>query len=543
MSENLPAAPVPTQLDKGSAWTPLRHPTFRMLWLVWLASNICMWANDVAAAWFMTTLTTSPTLIALVQTASSSPVFLLGIPSGALADIVDRRRYFMVTQFWIATNAAVLYAVAATGHLTAYVLLALVFTNGIGLAMRWPVYAAILPELVPRGELPAALGLNAVAVNTSRVAGPLIAGAIIAGAGTEYVFALNFVISIIAGVTLWRWKRETAPSVLPGERFIGAMRMGLQYVRESQRMRDALWRSTAFFLHAAALLALLPLVAKRLGPGEEGSHVFTLLLSSLGLGAISAATQLPKLRRAWSLDQIAERGSLMQALGTAAVAFAPNAWIAAPFMFIAGIAWIMVANSVTIAAQLALPDWVRARGMAIYQMSIMGGSALGAVIFGKLAELSTVPASLAFAAISMILFTALTRRHSLEGTEDHTPTHPWDEPVPSIPIELHEGPIMVTIEYIVDPARAEEFDSVMAASRGSRLRAGAVSWGLFEDLEKPGRFVEYFACDSWANYLRRFDRFTAYDEELRRRRHSLHIAEGAPTISRFVARHPTKPGK
>jgi MFS family permease len=467
-------------------------------------------------------------------------VFLLGIPSGALADIVDRRRYFMVTQFWIATNAAVLYAVAATGHLTAYVLLALVFTNGIGLAMRWPVYAAILPELVPRGELPAALGLNAVAVNTSRVAGPLIAGAIIAAAGTQYVFALNFAISIVAGITLWRWRRETAPSVLPGERFIGAMRLGLQYVRESQRMRDALWRSTAFFLHAAALLALLPLVAKGLGPGEEGAHVFTLLLSSLGLGAIAAATQLPKLRRAWSLDQIAERGSAMQALGTAAVAFAPSTWIAAPFMFIAGIAWIMVANSVTIAAQMALPNWVRARGMAIYQMSIMGGSALGAVIFGRLAELSTVPASLAFAAISMILFTALTRRHSLEGTEDHTPTHPWDEPVPSIPIELDEGPIMVTIEYAVDPARAGEFDAVMAASRGSRLRAGAVSWGLFEDLEKPGRFVEYFACDTWADYLRRFDRFTAADEELRRRRHSLHIAEGAPRISRFVARHPKK---
>src|SRR5262249_10567019 len=155
-----------------------------------------------------TTLTSSPTLIALVQTASSAPVFLLGIPSGALADIVDRRRYFMVTQFWIATNAVVLYLVAATGHLTTYVLLALVFTNGIGLAMRWPVYAAILPELVPRRELPAALGLNAVAVNTSRVAGPLIAGAIIAAAGTEYVFAMNFAISIVAAITLWRWRRE-----------------------------------------------------------------------------------------------------------------------------------------------------------------------------------------------------------------------------------------------------------------------------------------------------------------------------------------------
>jgi transmembrane secretion effector len=160
------------------------------------------------------------------------------------------------------------------------------------------------------------------------------------------------------------------------------------------------------------------------------------------------------------------------------------------------------------------------------------------VIFGKLADITTVPASLAFAAISMLVAMGLTRRHTLEGAEDHTPTHPWDEPVPAMPIELDDGPIMVTVEYVVDPARAAEFDAIMAQSRGSRLRAGAVSWGLFEDLEKPGRFVEYFACETWADYRRRFDRFTAADEELQKRRHGLHIAAGKPRISRFVARHP-----
>src|ERR1700682_1788784 len=264
MSENLPAPEAPASA-RASPWAPLRLATFRMLWLVWLASNVCMWMNDVAAAWLMTSLTTSPMLIALVQTASSLPVFLLGLPSGALADIVDRRRYFMVTQFWVATNAAILCAVALVGGLTAYVLLLLTFTNGIGLAMRWPVYAAILPELVPRSDLPAALALNAVAVNTSRVVGPLLAGAIISAAGNEYVFGLNFLISIAAGIALLRWKRETKPSVLPGERFIGAMRLGWQFVRESRRMRDALVRNSVFFLHSAALFALLPLVAKGLG--------------------------------------------------------------------------------------------------------------------------------------------------------------------------------------------------------------------------------------------------------------------------------------
>ena len=535
MSENLPAPEEPG-VERKSAWAPLRLPTFRMLWLVWMASNICVWMNDVAAAWLMTSLTSSPTLIALVQTASSLPVFLLGLPSGAFADILDRRRYFMVSQFWIATTAAVLYSFALAGHLSAPTLLALVFANGIGLAMRWPVYSAILPEIVPRSQLGEALALNAVAVNTSRVVGPLLAGAIIASFGTEYVFAVNFVISIIAGVVLFRWKRETKPSVLPGERFIGAMRLGFQFARESRRLRSALVRTSVFFLHSTAIFALLPLVAKRFGGG--GASTYTLLLSSLGLGAIAVSTQLPRMRTRWTRDQTVVGGSIINALGIVGLAFAPSIWFAVPAMVASGAAWIMVANSVTIAAQLALPDWVRARGMAIYQMSIMGGAALGALIWGRIAEHSSVQTSLAVCGASMLAALAVTRGRTLDGSEDHTPTHPWQEPVPALAMELGDGPVMVTVEYHIDPARRAEFDEVMAESRGARLRAGAVSWGMFEDIEKPGRFVEYFACDTWADYLRRFDRFTAADEALHERRRAHHIAEGEPRVSRYVARHP-----
>ena len=526
------------KLEKPSAWAPFRVPTFRMLWIVWATANTCLWMNDVAAAWLMTSLTSSPVLIALVQTASSLPVFLLGIPSGALADILDRRRYFMATQFWVAVNAGVLFMVIVSGSISAPLLLVLVFTNGIGLAMRWPVFAAIVPEIVPRHHLQAALALNAVAMNASRVVGPLVAGAIIASAGTEFVFALNLALSVAAGIAISRWKRESKPSVLPGERFIGAMRLGFQYVRESRRMKDAIVRTSAFFLHSTALLALLPLVAKQLGGGGAGTY--TLFLSSMGVGAIVAATQLPRLRPRYNRDQLTLTGSFVQAACTAVVAFAPNAWAAAPAMFVAGIAWILVANSVTVSAQLALPDWVRARGMSIYQMAIMGSSALGAVIWGRIAEWSTVPASLACAAASLLVVTMLTRARRLEGAaeEDLTPTHPWDEPVPARAIDVNEGPVMVTIEYLVDPARSYEFDAIMAETRSARLRAGAVSWGLFEDIEHPGRYVEYFACDTWADYLRRFDRFTAADERLQARRHALHIAEGKPRVSRYVAQHP-----
>lgn len=533
-----PVTPPPPDDDR-SAWAPLRDATFRMLWLVWVATNVAMWMNDVAAAWVMTTLTTSPTVIAMVQTASSLPVFLLGLPSGALADIIDRRRYLMFTQLWLAGVAAVLYLVTATGALTAHLLLLLVFTNGIGFAMRWPVFSALVPELVARSHLPAALALNGVAVNLSRVLGPLIAGAVIASMGSEWVFALNFLLSLTSGFVLFRWRREAKPpSVLPGERFIGAVRLGWQYVRESRRMKDALVITATYFAHVTALIALLPLVAKRYGAG--GAATYTLLLSSLGLGAVLAATRLTRVRNRWNRDQLATGGQLVQSAMLLLVAFAPTAWIAAPAMFLAGMAWITVANSVTISAQLALPDWVRARGMAIYQMSIMGGSAFGAFAWGRVAEWTNVPTSLACAAASLLVAIVATRHRVLEGAqeEDHTPTHPWDEPVPTKPVELDDGPVMVTLEYIVDPARCREFEAIMAETRSARMREGAVLWGLFEDIQAPGRFVEYFACDTWADYLRRFERFTAMDERLREMRLAFHLGDEPPRISRYIARHP-----
>ncbi|HEX7865521.1 MAG TPA: MFS transporter, partial [Variovorax sp.] len=235
--EETPIPPARPQPAKLAALVPLQLPVFRMLWSTWLVANICMWMNDVAAAWMMTSLTTSPIWVALVQSASTLPVFLLGLPSGALADILDRRRWLVATQFWLAGTAIVLCAALALDLMTAPLLLALTFANGIGLALRWPVFAAIVPELVPRPQLPAALGLNGIAMNASRIVGPLTAGMLIASAGTVWVFALNAVLSVASGFVVLRWRREHTPNPLGREKLISAMRVGVQFVRQSQRMR------------------------------------------------------------------------------------------------------------------------------------------------------------------------------------------------------------------------------------------------------------------------------------------------------------------
>lgn len=516
-----------------SPFAPLSVPVFRMLWLTWLAANTCMWMNDVATAWLMTTLTDSPALVALVQTASTLPVFLLGLPSGALADILDRRRYFMVTQFWVAAVAVVLCVAILWGGLNPYLLLALTFANGIGLAMRWPVFAAIVPELVNRQQLPAALALNGVAMNASRIIGPLVAGAIIASAGSAWVFVLNAVLSLVAGFTIMRWRRQPMPNPLGRERLTSAMRVGLQFVRESPPMRAVLWRISIFFLHATALLALLPLVARDLQGGGAGT--FTLLLASMGAGAVSAAMFLPRLRQMMSLDQLVARGTLLQALATAVVAIAPNVYVAVPAMLVGGAAWITTANSLTVAAQLALPNWVRARGMSIYQMSIMGATAAGAALWGQVAALSSVHMSLALAALTGVLVMALVQRlvSNRHGEEDLSASRAFQAPRADSPPAAGLR-LVVSIEYFINPARAAEFRAVMQESRRARLRQGALSWELQHDIADPRRYVERVVDESWTEHLRRFDRVTASDVALRDRRFAFHVGDAPPVVSRYV---------
>ena len=529
--------PPPTAAEAAAAASnsplaPLKFAVFRMLWCVWLAANICMWMNDVAAAWLMTTLTTSPLWVALVQTASTLPVFLLGLPSGALADILDRRRYFIVTQFWVAAVALLLCAAIVLDAMTPPLLLALTFANGVGLAMRWPVFAAIVPDLVPRSQLPAALALNGVTMNASRIVGPLAAGALIASAGSAYVFVLNAVLSVISAFVLIRWRHQHVPSPLGRERLFSAMRVGVQFVRQSSRLKAVFLRIALFFFHSTALLALLPLIARKLQGGDAAT--FTLLLASMGAGAITAAMFLPRLRQKMTRDTLVLRGMNLQSLAIAVMAFAPNVYVAVPAMLVAGMAWITTANSLSVSAQLALPNWVRARGMSMYQMAIMGASAFGAALWGHVASIGTVQISLCIAAttgsLGMFLAQRLAADRSIE--EDLTPSNEFKAPVAETP-PLH-GHVVATIEYRIDPARADEFLLLMQESRRSRLRQGALSWELRRDIADPARYVEQITDESWTEHLRRFDRVTAADVALRERKLAFHLDEGPPLVTRWA---------
>lgn len=514
--------------------SPLRHATFRSLWLVWLSANICMWMNDVTAAWVMTFLTDSATLIALVQTASSLPVLLLGVPSGALADILNKKSYFIFTQIWLTINASILFFLALFNLLNPYLLLFLTFTNGVGLAMRWPIFSSIVPNLVPKNVLPPALALNGIAMNLSRIFGPLIAGVIISFAGPEFVFATNVFISLISTIWILKWRYEHSISALPPERLFSAMRLGVQFALQTNQIRFVLLRAFCFYFQSSGILALLPIIAKSNLNG--GANTFTLLLSFLGVGAIFSGYLLPKLRIRFNTTQLSNYGVFVLAISAIGLAFSRSTYVAAVMSFFCGMAWMCIANSLTTSAQLSLPNWVRARGMSLYQIGLMTGSALGAASWGLITDYANVTIGLLASGIFGLLVLIFIHKTFIHNflSDESLPICPLERPPSNSSVNPAAGPVMISIEYHVPKNNIPEFKVVMKEIRQSRKRQGCISWSLFRDAENTEIYTENFTFFNWGDYLRRFDRFTSSDLALHERRDLLQKNNQQPIIKRRV---------
>ncbi len=531
MSNKLPD----TGKSKASAWSPFRISTFRILWIATLASNVGTWMHDVGAGWLMTSLSPSPLMVALVQTATTLPIFLLALPAGALSDIVDRRRHLIVVQIWMAIVAGLLGALTLTGITTAWTLVVLTFAMGIGTAMMMPAWAAITPELVPRPQLQAAIALNSLGINVARAIGPALAGVIVSLAGTGAVFVLNAVSYLGVLLVLVRWRRQTTPSALPSERFFGAVRSGLRFARHAPELQAAVIRGMSFFLFASASWALLPLVAKNLENG--GPQAFGLLVASIGGGAVAGAVVLPKLRDKLSRDALVAVASMLYAMTTVALASLGDLPLLCLAMAVSGLAWISVLSSLQVAAQMALPDWVRSRGLAVFMTVFMGSMAAGSLVWGQRAAITTISQSLLIAAAGLTLSIAISWRWRISGFEQMSlsPSMHWPTPVVHDGMNHDRGPVLVTIRYQVRPDQTESFLSAIRTLGARRRRDGAFVWGVFEDTEQQHSFLESFHVESWLDHLRQHERVTDADRLLQEEIAGMLVADSAPLVSHYAA--------
>jgi MFS family permease len=487
------------------------------VWIATIVSNIGTWMHEVGAGWLMTSLSPSPSMVALVEAADSLPVMLLALPAGAIADIVDRRRLLIFVQVYFLIVIGALALLTALDMTTPWGLLAFTFAVGVGTAVTMPAWAAIVPELVPADELPSAIALNSIGINISRAIGPAIAGVLVASVGVWPVFALNALSCVGILAVLLRWRREHRKSPLPAERFLSAIRVGLRFVTHTRTLQAVLIRGAAFFIFASATWSLFPLVVRReLGRGPE---VYGLLLTCIGVGAVAGAVLLPRLREKISRSAMVACASALYALAALALAYLQNIGLLMVAMLATGVAWIAILAALQVSAQLTLPAWVRARGLAAFVVVFMGGMALGSILWGQVATWTGIPAALTTAAIGMVAAIGLTWRFRLvDGrAPDFTPSMDWAAPLVAEAPEPDSGPVLVTIEYRVDPARRAEFVAAMRDVREMRRRNGAFFWELFHDSAHPARFLETFMDESWLEHLRQHERASVADREVQRR--------------------------
>ena len=491
--------------------------------------------QDVGESWLMTSLTLSPVLVALVETAGSLPVVLAALPAGALADIVDRRRLLIVMQVWMSMVAVVMGAMAVTGRMTPGRLLSLTFLLGIGSAVSNPAWQAITPDLVPSEDLPAALSLSGVAVNIARAIGPAIGGFIVAASGPWAVFFLNAVSFMAVFVVVYRWEPPPRRSTLPSEDIIGAMRAGTRYLRHSPELQTVLIRCGVFIICASALWALLPQQARRgLGLSSFGYGV---LLGCLGSGAIVGAWLLPRLRERFTINQLTIGGTILFALAAVALAYIRSFPLLALALAIGGVAWIAVLSSLNVAAQTATPAWVRARVMAVYLLVFTGGLAVGSAIWGFVAARFGISSALLISAIGLVLGLTTIWRYRLSARKNASlaPSLHWPQPVMLIETEPSDGPAITSVEYRIDPEKAGEFLEAMREMRRIRLRDGAIRWNVLRDSADPQRYVEIWVTESWGEHLRQHERITAQDRDIERRAQSFHLGPQPPKTIHFIA--------
>jgi MFS family permease len=519
-----------------SSWAPLARPVFRALWLAAAGSYLGTWIQDVGAAWLMTSLSPSPFMVALVQSATTLPIFFLALPAGALADVLDRRRLLLFTQAWMILAAAGLGVLALMDRAGPGTLLALTFFMGIGTALNAPAWQAIIPELVPVRELAPALALNSIGINAARTVGPAIGGVVVAAAGPGAAFLLNAASFAGVVVVLYRWRREAERTALPAERLLGAMRAGLRYVRHAPELQAVLLRSLVFILFGSALWALLPSVARfELGLGASG---YGALLGCIGVGAVAGAAVLPRLRRSLSLNALVAWATVAFAAGLFLVAAAGRPWIAALALAIVGGAWLTLLTSFHASAQSLMPSWVRGRAISVYLLVFFGGMAAGSAVWGAVAVRAGTRPALAASAAGMLAGLAVTAGRRLASGEamNLAPSRHW--PAPMVPVETRgdRGPVLVTVEYRVDPARAAEFARAMRDIRRIRMRDGAFRWDLFNDAADPARFLESFFVESWVEHLRQHERLTVADREREGRARAFHTGGAPPVVTHFIAR-------
>ncbi len=518
-----------------SAWSPFANRVFLVLWSATLFSNIGTWMQNAAAGWLMTKLSTSPLMISLVQATTVFPLFLFAFPAGSLADLLDKRKILIGVQVTLSILMIILTAMVHYKYITSAWLLLFTFLIGTGAAIIYPSWQAIIPSLVDRKELTKAITLNGISMNLSRALGPALTGFMIALIGISFPFLFNAISNLGIIIALLWWKPEkNTQSKHPAENFLSSMKLGLRHASANLRLRVSIIRVSGFLVFASCYWALLPIVATMQIKG--GPTFYGFLLGMIGAGAIAGSLLLNFLRSKFNADELVSIGTFGTAVALLLFGAAHQPVVGLVASFIAGISWIIVLPTLMSLAQLALPDWIRGRGIALYSTIQFGAMAFGSVMWGQIGNSVGVSKTFYIAAATILFTLLLAKRWQLhrDNDIDITPSKHWRDPDIAVPITNHDGPVLITVKYIVQQQNRDIFVKEMQKIKRQRIKTGAYIWELFEDVEKPNVFFEMFLVETWLDHLRQHERTIKQDLIVRERIKS--FLDANAEITHYIAR-------
>jgi MFS family permease len=533
MTDTSKASPPP---PRRGIFSPLGHAVFRRIWFASLTSNLGLMVMGVGAAWAMTEMTNSPEMVALVQASLMLPIALVSAPAGAAADMFDRRIVSLIALTISFTGACVMTLLAWQGALSPVGLLAFCFVIGCGMALMGPSWQASVSEQVPAQDLPAAVALNGISWNLARSFGPAIGGAIVAAFGATAAFANNALFYVPLMVVLFMWRRVREPSRLPPERLARAVVSGVRYIAYSLPIRIVLIRTMVTGVLGGSILALMPIVTRELLNGN--ARDFGVMLGAFGVGAVIGALNVSNLSSRLGAESAIRLSAVAMGAGIAVVAASHSKIASGVALMVTGAGWTASVTLFNVGIQLVAPRWVSGRALAAFQASISGGVAVGAGLWGATAKAIGVSDALLVASLGLALSALLgrwMRMPQVKGPTEQT-LEDLEDPEMRLQLTARSGPIVVEIEYRVDPRQARLYYAVMQQVQHSRQRNGAYGWSIARDIADPELWTERYHCPTWLDYLRQRNRPTDAERALHMRAQEFHIGSEPIRIRRMLER-------
>jgi MFS family permease len=528
--------PPPASTQSWGSLEPLRERAFRLIWSASLLSNFGQLIQGVGAAWEMTRLTSSAGMVALVQSALMLPLMLVAVPAGAIADMFDRRKIALTGLGFATVCAALLTALAALGLTTPWVLLAFCSLIGAGVALYGPAWQASVSEQVSPEHLPAAVALSSVSYNIARSFGPALGGLIVLAAGARAAFAVNALFYLPLIAAFFFWQRRHIPSRLPPERIDRAIISGARYALHAPPIRTVMLRAFAFGLTSASVSALTPLIARDVLKGDASTY--GLLLGAYGVGAVAGALLVSRVREQMKAEQAVRLCLIVGGVMILLVGLSRTLFLTAALLMVAGVAYMLLVALLNVGVQLSSPRWVAARALAWFQAALTGGLAIGAWMWGHAAAEWGISGAFVVSGVAVVLSSLIglilpMPRVALSSVEI---VDLGREPEAALALTPRSGPIVVEIDYYVDPAKARQFYEVMLKLQRARKRNGAFDWSLSRDIADPMVWTERYHCPTWHDYLRLRSRFTTADRRLQLLANAFHTPRPGPRVRRRLER-------